>query len=626
MTVLVFGRRLPATATYIALLGAGLLLLLLTVSAAFWQVEEQHRHNAAVRASYELRAQARRILVAVEGAETGQRGYLLTGDAEYLVPYEDASKQIAAELASLDRAGAQEPAIRDFAERLRGLTASKFAELEETVRLRRAGRTAQAVTIMRTDLGLHLMDNIRALVVEFLAQERQTLDGELAAAEKASATLRMIVIVAATLLVLIGALLVIAARSAMMELRQSRDEARDANQRLTREMSARQRAEAKIVHMQKMEAIGQLTGGVAHDFNNMLAVITGALALMQRRLERGDHDIGRYIDGAQDAANRAAVLIGRLLAFARRQPLSPAVLNANQLVSGMSELLRRTLGEQVHIETVLAGGLWNVYADLSQLENAIVNICINARDAMSDKGGGKLTIETANAFLDEQYAENNPEVTAGQYVMIAVTDTGAGMAPEVTARAFEPFFTTKEPGKGTGLGLSHVHGFLRQSGGHVAVYSEPGQGTTVKLYLPRSQREQDVSTEAPKPAPAGDPGTLILAVEDDERVRAMTVSALRELGYRVLHAASGERALEILGEQPDVTLLFTDIVMADMNGRALADEARKRHPSVKVLFTTGYTQNAIVHNGVIDADASLLMKPYSLDQLARKVRSVLDGK
>ncbi|MES1199652.1 MAG: ATP-binding protein, partial [Pseudomonadota bacterium] len=325
-----------------------------------------------------------------------------------------------------------------------------------------------------------------------------------------------------------------------------------------------------------------------------------------------------------DAAQRAAVLVARLLAFARRQPLAPEAINPNQLVGGMSELLRRTLGEQVEIETVLAGGLWNVYADVSQLENAIINVCVNARDAMAEKGGGKLTIETANAFLDEAYAQMNPDVTPGQYVMIAITDTGAGMSADVMTRAFEPFFTTKEIGKGTGLGLSHVHGFFKQSGGHVAIYSEIGVGTTIKLYLPRSQQAVEAPAAPGQAAPVGDPNTLILAVEDDARVRTMTVAALRELGYRVLHADNGRRALEILGEQPSIALLFTDIVMPDMTGRVLADEARKRHPQVKVLYTTGYTQNAIVHNGVVDADASLLMKPYSLDQLARKVRATLD--
>jgi CheY-like chemotaxis protein len=376
--------------------------------------------------------------------------------------------------------------------------------------------------------------------------------------------------------------------------------------------------------MQKMDAIGQLTGGVAHDFNNMLAVIISALQLAQRRLARGETDISRFTDAAMDAARRAATLTSRLLAFARRTPLSPSVLDVNRVVGGMSELLRRTLGEQIEFETVLAGGVWRVAADVSELENAIINVCVNARDAMS--GGGKLTIETANAFLDEAYASANIDVAPGQYVMIAVTDTGAGMPPEVKAKVFEPFYTTKEVGKGTGLGLSHVHGFLKQSGGHVSIYSEVGHGTTVKLYLPRTSLAE---AEAPRPAlmedlPAGDPATLILVVEDEERVRTLSVASLRELGYTVLHADSGAKALDILEKNPGAALMFTDIVMPGMSGRKLADEAKRRWPTLKVLYTTGYTQNAIVHNGVVDADARLLLKPYSLSDLARKIRAVLD--
>jgi nitrogen-specific signal transduction histidine kinase/ActR/RegA family two-component response regulator len=389
-------------------------------------------------------------------------------------------------------------------------------------------------------------------------------------------------------------------------------------------MGGREQAESKVRQMQKMDAIGQLTGGVAHDFNNMLAVIISALQLAQRRLARGDTDIARFTDAAMDAARRAATLTSRLLAFARRQPLQPVVLDANRVVGGMSELLRRTLGEQIEFETVLAGGVWRVNADVSELENALVNVCVNARDAMS--GGGKLTIETGNAFLDEAYARANIDVAAGQYVMIAVTDTGSGMPPEVRAKVFEPFYTTKEVGKGTGLGLSHVHGFLKQSGGHVAIYSEVGHGTTVKLYLPRTQLAE---AEAPasivsEELPIGDAGTLILVVEDEERVRTLSVASLRELGYTVLHADSGAQALQVLEKNPSVALMFTDIVMPGMSGRKLADEAKSRWPTLKVLYTTGYTQNAIVHNGVVDADARLLLKPYSLSDLARKIRAVLD--
>jgi nitrogen-specific signal transduction histidine kinase/CheY-like chemotaxis protein len=390
-------------------------------------------------------------------------------------------------------------------------------------------------------------------------------------------------------------------------------------------MGGREQAEAKVRQMQKMEAIGQLTGGVAHDFNNMLAVIISALQLAQRRLGRNEN-AEHFIDAAMDGARRAAILTSRLLAFARRQPLQPVVLDVNRVLGGMSELLRRTLGEQIDFETVLAGGIWKVNVDASELENAILNICVNARDAMS--GAGKLTIESANAYLDEDYARANIDVALGQYVMVAITDTGSGMPPDVKAKAFDPFFTTKEVGKGTGLGLSHVHGFVKQSGGHVAIYSEVGHGTTVKLYLPRTQLQEQNATPVlavlPGDIPEGDPAQIVLVVEDDDRVRLLSVASLRELGYTVLHARSGNTALDVLELNPGISLLFTDIVMPDMSGRALADEALRRFPTLKVLYTTGYTQNAIVHNGVVDADARLLLKPYSLVDLARKIRATLD--
>ncbi|MFO1061381.1 MAG: ATP-binding protein [Dongiaceae bacterium] len=395
-------------------------------------------------------------------------------------------------------------------------------------------------------------------------------------------------------------------------------------------MQGREAAEARVRQAQKMEVLGQLTGGVAHDFNNMLAIVIGSLDIAQRRLGKGSTDVLRQIDSAMDGAKRAAVLTQRLLAFSRRSPLMPAVTDVNGLVGGMAELLRRTLGEPVALECVLAGGLWRTRVDPGQLESAILNLAVNARDAMP--GGGKLTIETLNAHLDDDYAAQHHEVVAGQYVAVAVSDTGTGMPPEVAARAFDPFFTTKKSGLGTGLGLSQVYGFVKQSGGHVKIYSEPGQGTTVKVYLPRDSAAAAAALASidgmPVPAlvpPGGSPEEIILVVEDDERVRGTTVAALRELGYTVRHAASGEQALDLLQQMPQLRLLFTDVVMPGMSGRALAEEAARRRPGIKVLYTTGYTANAIVHNGVVDRGVELIPKPFALDQLARKVRSVLDS-
>jgi signal transduction histidine kinase len=388
-------------------------------------------------------------------------------------------------------------------------------------------------------------------------------------------------------------------------------------------ISQRDRAEIQIRQMQKMQAVGQLTGGIAHDFNNMLAIIIGSLSLMQKRLARGETNVAQYADAAMEGAQRAATLTSRLLAFSRQQPLMPVTLDLNKTVSGMSELLRRTLGENVHMETVLAGGLWKTHADPGEIENAVLNLCVNARDAMPE--GGRLTIETANCFLDDAYSADHPEVPAGQYVLVAVSDTGTGMTKDTMGRAFDPFFTTKPTGKGTGLGLSQVYGFVKQTGGHVKIYSESTQGTTIKVYLPRTHRA-DVTEQQPLlkiELPKGDSREIIFVVEDDDRVRSISVGALRELGYTVIHAESGPVALEKLKLYPDVKLLFTDIVMPGMNGRVLATHVLKERPNLKVLYTTGYTHNAVVHNGVVDADAQLIVKPYTVDQLALKVRDVL---
>ena len=393
-------------------------------------------------------------------------------------------------------------------------------------------------------------------------------------------------------------------------------------QERTREIEV---ASAQLRQLQKTEAIGQLTGGIAHDFNNMLAIVIGSLDIAARRLQAEPEKARAYITNALEGAHRAAALTARLLAFSRQQPLEPEAIDPNRLVAGMSEMLRRTIGESLKVEAVLAGGVWRIYADASQLENALLNLCVNARDAMPD--GGHLTIETSNAHLDDAYAASHAEVTAGQYVLIAVSDTGLGMPPEVIERAFDPFYTTKGAGRGTGLGLSQVFGFVKQSGGHVKIYSEPGQGTTVKLYLPRFTGKDGArpAESQGEPRPVGSITEVILVVEDEPSVRHMSIDALKELGYTVVHAENADQALQLLAQQPVVSLLFTDIVMPDMNGRQLAEEAVRRRPGLKVLYTTGYTQNAVIHNGTLDRGVAFLPKPFSLDSLARKVRQVIDG-
>jgi PAS domain S-box-containing protein len=386
-----------------------------------------------------------------------------------------------------------------------------------------------------------------------------------------------------------------------------------------------ERAQEALRQSQKMEAIGQLTGGVAHDFNNLLQIVMGNLEMLERNLPPDSPRLRRAAENAMTGAKRAATLTQRLLAFSRRQALNPAPLDVNRLVGAMSELLGRTLGETVHLETVLAGGLWPVEADANQLESAIINLAVNARDAMPE--GGKLTIETANSHLDEAYVAVNAEAHAGQYVMICVSDTGHGMDAETLARVFEPFFTTKEVGRGTGLGLSMVYGFVKQSGGHVKIYSEPGEGTTVKIYLPRRFASPTAEEAAPEILiPEGLSTETVLVVEDDDNVRAYSVEVLRELGYAVVEAEDGPAALLLL-QRPEVRidLLFSDVVLPNgMTGAVLAREARALRPDLKVLFTSGYSRNAIVHQGRLDPGVELIGKPFSYSDLAARVRDILD--
>jgi PAS domain S-box-containing protein len=386
-------------------------------------------------------------------------------------------------------------------------------------------------------------------------------------------------------------------------------------------------AEEALRQSQKMETVGQLTGGVAHDFNNLLQIVTGNLDILQRNLPVDASRLIRAAGAAMHGAQRAAVLTQRLLAFSRRQPLAPRRIDPNRLIAGTSDLLHRSLGETVEMEIVQGARIWAVEVDANQLENALLNLAINARDAMPQ--GGKLTIETANTHLDSHYAARDAEVRPGQYVLVSISDTGTGMDAGTAARAFEPFFTTKEVGRGTGLGLSMVYGFIKQSGGHVRIYSERGHGTTVKIYLPRVLGDADeVQTQvADDVVPQGSRDETILVCEDDENVRAYTVEVLRELGYRVIEAGDGPAALAALDAEPGrIDLLFTDVVLPrEMTGAVLAAEAQAKRPGLRVLFTTGYARNAIVHHGRLDPGVQLLPKPFTYTDLAAKVRDVLDG-
>lgn len=397
--------------------------------------------------------------------------------------------------------------------------------------------------------------------------------------------------------------------------------------KITRDITEKRQADelleqtrAALFQAQKMEAIGKLTGGVAHDFNNVLQVLRGNIELLQSRHRHDGWSMER-LGGAIDAVERGAKLASQLLAFGRRQALRPVAVNLAAMVRGSDDLLRRVLGETIEIETVVAGGLWNTQVDPHQLENVILNLAINARDAMPQ--GGKLTLELANAMLDDHYVRSLTDVPAGQYVMLGITDTGTGMSREVLERAFDPFFTTKPEGEGTGLGLSMAYGFVKQSGGHIRIYSEVGHGTTVRIYLPRSLTESQL-TAPRRNTPLMGGQESILVVEDDLNVQATVIDILIELGYSVLKADNAEQALAVLSSGARVDLLFTDVVMpGNLRSPELARQAVQQLPHLKVLFTSGYTQNAIVHGGRLDPGVELLSKPYSREDLARKVRQVL---
>jgi signal transduction histidine kinase/CheY-like chemotaxis protein len=387
------------------------------------------------------------------------------------------------------------------------------------------------------------------------------------------------------------------------------------------DVTAQRKAELVQRDTQKMQALGHLTGGVAHDFNNLLTVVMGNLDLLRKRLP-DDPEIARRLDDAIASAVRGANLTRHLLAFARRQPLEPRPINLNRLVADLvNSMLRRTLGEEIDIQAVESGGLWPAFADPAQVENAVLNLALNARDAMPK--GGRLTIEISNQMLDHHYARLNPEVEPGAYVMIAVTDTGTGMSPETISHAFEPFYSTKEEGKGTGLGLSQVYGFAKQSKGHVKIYSELGQGTTVKLYLPRSQRAvNDDLFQALRDVPRGN--AVILVVEDDADVRRVVAAQLEELGYEVLAAPDAESALDAFAKAERIDLLLTDVILPGrLRGRELATLVKRASPQTQVLFMSGYTENAIVHDGKLDEGVNLISKPFRREDIARKVAQVL---
>lgn len=616
-------RPQPLTFLYWSLIATSALAAVLVIGT-FWLAARTQVEDAWVRHTLTVRDRIAQTFILVQRAESSARGYLLTGSPAFLKPYKSSTTALPAALDKMAILVGDSARQRHSLAQLRKLVRDKMAELSGAINEEKADHIRTPIAIGSPGTDLKTMLVFRHIVAAMTAEEDQLL----ARRQARSATFGMLLQLGANasflLICAVGILIGFTTKRSFTELATARDHLMLRNQELLEQITLRENAESQLRQAQKMEAIGQLTAGIAHDFNNMLGVISASLDLIQRRLRKGDLGVDRFMEAAIKATERAGALTHRLLAFTRQQPLSPEPLDANEMIANMSDLLRATFGEHIAVQTVAAAGLWRTRADAHQLENAILNVAINAHDAM--QGGGRLTIETANADLDEAYCRRHGDVNAGQFVMIAMTDTGTGMKPEIAARAFDPFFTTKPAGSGTGLGLSQVYGFVKQSHGHIKISSELGAGTTVKIYLPRFIGEaRQTAGPAAMPLAIGKADETILVVEDDPLMRRLTTEALRELSYTVYASENASDALAILNRTPGIKLLFTDVIMPDINGRMLADEATRRRTDLKVLFTTGSTPNTIAYSGMLDAGVPFIAKPFTLEQLAAKVRRALDA-
>ena len=705
----------------------GLLAILALVGALTWErlnASRDARHWS--QHSYRVLGTLKDLAIALRDAETGQRGFVLTGKDEYLAPYDAARDRIGVVQGEIQRLTGDNPVQQQRLRDLAPVIQHKLEELAQTVQARRDGGLDAALRIIGSDAGRSYMRDAETSLASMLADEETLLAERVAQNDARAAWVRWMVIggsLLAILILLAAARLLnqawsrshkaeVAQRDLVLRLRttldslsqgvavfgpdrklknwnecfqvlldlpkamvrpgtaygafvehtaepgrpalETEDQVRHGSRRpgepvtyeretaadhhleirrtpmpdggfvLTiSDMTKRAQAEGVLREAQKMQAIGQLTGGIAHDFNNLLQVILGNLEIVRAKLS-DDPKLQQRVERAAWAAQRGATLTGQLLAFARKQPLAPSAIDLAATMPDLVPLLRRTLGEHIDVRYVETAGLWPAMADPAQLESAVLNLALNARDAMP--GGGRLTIELGNKVLDEAYARDNAEVTPGDYAMVAVSDTGHGMTRDVVARVFEPFFTTKPDGKGTGLGLAMVFGFVKQSGGHVKIYSEPGQGTTVKIYLPRSLHSVSATatrSTAPIDLPRG--SATVLVVEDEAAVREIACAILSDLGYRVLEAADGEEGLRMFGlHAAEIDLLVTDVVLpGKVRGRELSESITAIRPAVKVMFMSGYTENSIVHHGRLDDGVHLVGKPFKREELARKVAEVL---
>jgi len=581
---------------------------------------ELARDRAQIARTLQVIELSERLRATAQNAERAQRGYLLTGAPPYLDAYAALVQGARSTLARLQELTADNPEQRRTMPLLGSALEAWLSARQEAIDVDEHQGHAAAQKLVASHAGIDTLRDVDRHLDAAIAAEHELLAARQSQAAQDEDRIRQVALgtgLVDVILLALGVSLTIGAfrRARLLERQRLEHEQRMSTQLLE--------AQAALAQMQKVEALGQLTGGVAHDFNNWLHVIKNAADIVQRRLRTSDPEISQYLDMIKRNTDRAAGTTSRLLAFARQQPLTPKPSDINELVAGMAELLRSTLGEHVSLEFFGGADLWAVAVDQNQLETSILNLAVNARDAMPHNG--KLAIETANALLDEPYARLHADVRPGQYVMVAVSDTGIGMTNEIARRVFEPFFTTKPSGRGTGLGLSQVFGFVKQSGGHVKIYSEPGQGTTVKMYFPRLLRGNMGQAPESLASERSGCGESILVVEDNEDVRTFTAQVLGQLGYRVTVAPDGRLALSVLDQLSGVDLLFTDLGLpGGMTGRELAEEARRRWPSVKVLYTTGYARNSIVHHGRLDVGVELITKPFTESSLASKIRTVLD--
>ncbi|ATY32337.1 response regulator [Sphingomonas psychrotolerans] len=606
---------------------SGLALICAAMVGTFFLFRAEQRADMVMVQTLQVQERLNSLVTRAQEALLGESGYLLAGDERFVARYTQAREKLHLELAALIRQMAADPAQVMAARQLDHCWRTRLSYTDVRFAWARSGRVEDARRSLRAVLDRPVTDRCRAIVIGMKAEGARQFEQQRAAADRQATLFSIWLLLCAAAVIAFALRSTLRALSTAHKTSVARDQLLNANARLHEEAASREAAETQLRQLQKMESIGQLTGGIAHDFNNMLAIVIGSLDLARRRVE---HDVKRaqeHIDTAMSGAQRAAQLTSQLLAFGRRQPLAPSAFDASQLIRRLSELLRRTIGGKVDFQIDPASGLWPVRADVGQLESALVNLSLNARDAMID--GGKLVVSTANVKLDPAYAAMHPGVAPGDYVRITVRDSGTGMLPEVRDRAFEPFFTTKPMGKGTGLGLSQVYGFVKQSGGHAVIESESGSGTAVNLYLPRHKgkvAEVESWQAGPETRLPGARGSqIVLVVDDEDKVRQLAVDALRELGYIVLSASGGESALILLETQPRVDLLLTDVLMPGMHGTKLAAQVETLRPEIKLLYMSGYPSDGIVSDGMLADGVALLPKPFTVAQLAAKVRQVLDG-